>query len=97
MSSESVKICDLELEKLGDVAKCWDEIEEILSEYVAVLKTIPTDTVKAGHIHDALDRLRCYAEDIEKYALGLGVQVASAANKLASKAESIDLELYNGV
>ena len=97
MSTESVKVCDLELEKLGDVAKCWDEIGAILSEYVAVLKTIPADTVKAGHIHDALDRLRWYAGDLEKYASGLGAQVASAANKLASKAESTDLDLYNEV
>lgn len=97
MSSESVKVCDLELEKLGDVARCWDNIAEVLSEYVAIIKTIPTDTVKAGHIHYALDRLSCEVQNLEKYAIGLGGQVAGYANKLASKAESIDLELYNEV
>ena len=97
MSSESVKICDLELEKLGDVAKCWDDIELVLGEYVAILKTVATDTVKAGHIHDALDRLYWNASDLDKHAQGLGAQVAGHARKLASKAEEIDLELYNEV
>lgn len=97
MSSDSVKVCDLELEKLGDLAKCWDDIEAILGEYVMILNTVQTETVKAGHIHDAIERLHLYASDCQKYAKGLGSQAASTGNSLARKAEAVDLNLYNGV
>lgn len=97
MSSDSVKVCDLELEKLADLAECWDEIEAILGEYVQIMKAVHADTIKAGHIHEAVDNLRFFAEDIQKYAKGLGTQTASFSKKLASIAEGVDLKLYNEV
>ncbi len=97
MSSDSVKVCDLELEKLGELAKCWDDIASVLGEYVAILNSVQTETIKAGHVQDAIERLHMYASDCLKYANGLGGQAAGTGNALASKAESVDLNLFNEV
>ena len=97
MSFESVKVCDLELEKLAEVAKCWDEIHGVLECYVNIINSVYNDTIKDGKIHTAIGVLHFYAEDIQKYAAGLGAQAASKANALVSKTESIDLKLYNEV
>ncbi len=97
MSSDSVKVCDREIDKLADLAECWDEVEETLGKYVAIMKKVHTETIKAGHIHEAVDLLRYYAEDIQKYAKGLGAKTASQSRKLPSKAEDVDLNLYNEV
>ncbi len=97
MSSDSVKVCDLELEKLADLAECWDETEAILGEYVQIMKSVYSDTIKEGHIHEAVENLQFYAEEIQKFAKGLGAQAASSSKKLASIAEDVDLNLYNEV
>ncbi len=97
MSSDSVKVCDRELEKLGDLAKCWDDVSSILDKYVQTLKSVSSETIKEGHIHDAIDNLRFYAQEIQKYANGLGASAAGSASKLASVAEKVDLNLYNEV
>lgn len=97
MSSDSVKVCDRELEKLGDLAKCWDDLNSVLGKYVQTLKSVSTDTIKEGHIHDAINNLRYYAEEIQKYANSLGASAAGSSSKLASVAEKVDLDLYNEV
>lgn len=97
MSSESVKVCDLEIEKLADLAACWDETEKILGKYVAIMKKIHTETIKAGHINQAIENLYFYAKDIKKYAKGLGAKTAAEAKKLPKTAEDVDLNLYNEV
>lgn len=97
MSSESVKVCDLELEKLGELAKCWDEIDDILGEYVQIMKNTYTESVKAGHIHDAIDNLSFEAEKFRNIAQGLGARAASIAKALVKTAETVDLNLYNEV
>ena len=40
MSSDSVKVCDLELEKLAELAECWDEIDSILNQYSNIMKKV---------------------------------------------------------
>ena len=97
MSSDSVKVCDLELEKLADLAKCWDELNAVLGKYVQTLKSVSTNTIKDGHIHEAVDILRFHAERIHKHANGLGAAAAGTGTKLASVAEKVDLSLYNEV
>lgn len=97
MSSESVKVCDREIDKLADLAECWDEIETTLGKYVSIMKKVHTETIKSGHIHEAVDLLCFYAKDIRTYAKGLGAKVAKESKKLPSKAEAVDLNLYNEV
>lgn len=97
MSYESVKVCDLELEKLADVAKCWDEIDGVLENYINILRSVHDETVKEGEIHEAIDNLRFYAENIHNHAVGIGAQAASKATSLVSKTEAIDLKLYSEV
>lgn len=97
MSYESVKVCDLELEKLANVAKCWDEIESVMERYVNIMRSVQDETIKEGEIHETIDLLRFYAEDTIRFAAGLGSNAASKANALVSKAEAIDLKLYNEV
>lgn len=97
MSSDSVKVCDLEIDKLADLAACWDEVDETLGKYVAIMEKVKTETIKAGHINEAIDLLAYYAADIHRYAQGLGSKTASQSRKLPSKAEAVDLNLYNEV
>lgn len=97
MSSDSVKVCDLELEKLADVARCWDDLNSVLAKYVQTIKSVSEETIKEGHIHDALNNLYFYAKDIQKYANGLGASAAGVSSKLVSIAEKVDLDLYNEV
>ena len=95
MSSDSVKVCDLELENLADVAKCWDDLNSVLGKYNQILESVAKETIKDGHIHEAMENLHYYAAEIQKYAGGMGAGAAGNATKLASVAEKVDLNLYN--
>lgn len=97
MSSESVKVCDKEIEILAEVAACWDDIGSVLGKYVAVMKTVHTEAIKDGHIHTAVENLYLYAERFYNCSVGLGGQASSYSKKLVSKIEEVDLNLYNGV
>lgn len=94
---ESVKVCDTEIQQLVKIAKCWDEVNEILGKYVLIMDKIDKNAVKGGKIHDALDDLRFCASTYQKYAEGLGGKVKSISDGFVSKIERIDLDLYNEV
>ena len=45
MSSDFVKVCDLELEKLAELAECWDEIDSILNQYSNIMKKAISENI----------------------------------------------------
>ena len=96
MRDESVKVCDRELEKLAELAACWDDINTVLGKFISVLKTVHLEAVKDGDIHVALENLYYFTERFHKNATNLGSKASGAANKLVSKIEDIDLNIYNG-
>lgn len=95
--SESVKVCEKELEKLAELAECWDEIASVLSKYVGIMQTVHAEAIKKGHINSAVGNLYHFSARFHKYSVGLGAQASTHANKLADKIEKIDLDLYNEV
>ncbi len=97
MSSDSVKVCDLELEKLAELAECWDEIDSVLNQYSNIMKKVHTEAIKAGHIHVGVENLYHFSTRFHKFAEGLGAEASKHAKKLVSKVEDIDLNLYNEV
>lgn len=97
MSSESVKVCDVELRKLADLAECWDEVSGVLGKYVAIMEKVQKDAVKKGEIHTALENLYYFSERFYNFSLGHGAVVAGKARGLANKIEEIDINLYNEV
>lgn len=97
MSSDSVKVCDLELEKLAELAECWDEIDSVLNQYSNIMKKVQEEAIKAGHIHSAIGNLYHDSERFHNFAEGLGSEASKYARKLVSKVEDLDLDLYNGV
>lgn len=97
MSSESVKVCDLELEKLAEIAECWDEIDSALSQYANIMKKVHEEAIKAGYIHSAIGDLYHFSERFHGLAEGLGAKASKYAKKFADKIEDIDLNLYNEV
>lgn len=97
MSSDSVKVCDLELEKLAELAECWDEIDSVLNQYSNIMKKIQEEAIKAGHIHSAVENLYNFSARFHNYAEGLGTETSRYAKKLVSKVEKVDLDLYNEV
>ena len=82
MRSESVKVCDLELEKLAEIAECWDEIDSVLGKYSNILKKVYTEAVKTGHVHDAVGNLYHFSEHFHNLAIGLGAESSKYAKKL---------------
>lgn len=96
MKSDSVKVCDRELEILAELSACWDDINGVLSEYVSILETAHLEAVKDGDIHSALGNLYHFTERFYKNAENLGSKVSGNANNFASKIEAIDLNLYRG-
>lgn len=97
MSSDSVKVCDLELEKLAELAECWDEINSVLNQYSNIMKKVQEEAIKAGHIHSAVGNLYHFSARFHNFAEGLGSEASRYAKKLVSKVEDIDLNLYNEV
>jgi len=97
MSSDSVKVCDLELEELAELAECWDEIDSILNQYSNIMKKVHEEAIKAGHIHSAVGNLYHFSTRFHNFAEGLGTEASKYAKKLVSKVEDIDLNLYNEV
>lgn len=94
MSSESVKVCDVELTQLAKLAECWDDIDAVLVEYVNIMKKVSNYAIKDGNIHYAVDDLYLFAKRFHGFAEGLGAEAAGYANKLVSKIDDIDLNLY---
>ena len=97
MGSDSVKVCDLELEKLAELAECWDEIDSVLNQYSIIMKKVQEEAIKAGHIHSAIENLYHFSTRFHDAAEGLGAEASKYAKKFVSKIEKVDLDLYNEV
>ncbi len=97
MNTESVKVCNVELECLADIAACWDDINMVLTEYTNLLDDICEKTVKSGQIHDSISRLHDYAAKYNEYADGLGKTVSKTVKGFVGKIADIDLELYKEI
>ena len=93
----SVKVCDVEIQQLAQIADMWAEIDSVFERYLMILKNVKEHAVKCGEIHDAIVSLYDFAETYYKYANGLGKNVSKDALEFLDKIEDIDLDLYNAV
>ena len=95
--SESVKICDTELERLIAISNCWDEIENVLGRYVNILEKVSSEAIKAGHINMSINNLLQYSKRLYNCSVGWGTTASGNAQALLSKVEDLDLDLYKEV
>lgn len=94
MNKESVKICDKEIRLLGEMAECWEDVNDILGEYISILKKVNEKAVKQGRIHDGLDSLEFHARKYMNCAVGIGKKVRNYSEKFVKDANRKDLDLY---
>ena len=89
-----VKVCDEELRNLAKAAECWDEINNVLEQYLSIMDDLLEKGVKSGKIHDALLKLREHAQTYSGLAAGLGGKVSGKANGFVSDVEGLDRKMY---
>ena len=92
-----LNVSDLELACYADMAEKWDEIDEVMLDYLEVLKDIMDNAIKSGEVHGAVDLLHFYAKEHYDKISGLGSSASSKTVSFLKKIEEVDLDLYKGV
>lgn len=96
MSKESVKVFDTEIEQLAQIAEKWDDIDDVLEKYIAILAEIKDTAVTSGDNNIVVGKLYDISNNFYTKSAGLGTEVAKNARSFLSRIEEIDLNLYNG-
>lgn len=91
-----LKVSDLELACYAVMAEKWDEIDEVMLDYLEILKDTMDNAVKSGEVHEALDLLYYYAKKHYDRISGLGGKASSKTTSFLKKIEDVDLNLYKG-
>ena len=92
-----LKVNDLHIACLSDMADKWDDIDSILADYFIILADVRDNAIKSGRIHETIDNFYFYAETVYKQAKGSCSFAAVEAEKFLDKIETTDLNLYKGV
>lgn len=92
-----LKVNDLQIACLSDMADKWDDIDSVLAEYFIILADVRDNAVKEGSIHHTIDFFYHYAKSVYDGMKSSGSLSAVLAEKFLDKIEATDLNLYNGV
>lgn len=94
MASESVRVCDYEIETIAHNLEKRDRIDDVLRRYIETVKRAAELAVPEGEVHELLVTLSSNAQKIYDAGTGLGSKTSSFANKFLQEIDSVDLDLY---
>ena len=94
MASESVRVCDYEIETISNNLRKRDKLDNVLRRYIETMKRAAALAVPEGEVHEVLVTLSSNAQSIYDVGVGLGGKTSSLANKFLQEIDSVDLDLY---
>lgn len=86
--SESVLI-----EHTNSLKKRLEFQDEILSEYMTILKNVQESAIRDGEVHKVIEKLYEYVEEIYKCSKDQGEPIKDTTKAFIERIDEIDLEL----